>query len=111
LTPYGTNTENTLAVAHVLHELSCNQSELTGEKYFAGHSTWSFAHLFNASESRQLMASMDQAVLLAAIVVAFLAVIYLSGRKKDGFVRHFSRSDFMRDLNKKMEAEMDKKAP
>lgn len=48
---------------------------------------------------------MERAVFLAAIVVILLTVIYLSGKKKNGFVRHFSRGAFMRDLNKKMEGE------
>ena len=46
---------------------------------------------------------MEQAVFFGALVVMFVAVIYLSGKKKSGFVRHFSRGAFMRDLNKKME--------
>ncbi len=49
---------------------------------------------------------MEQAVFfgaLAVIAVMLFAIIYLSGKKKDGFVRHFSRGAFMRDLNKKME--------
>lgn len=49
---------------------------------------------------------MEQAVFfgaLAVIAVMFFAIIYLSGKKKDGFVRHFSRGAFMRDLNKRME--------
>ena len=32
-----------------------------------------------------------------------LAVIYRSDKKQDGFVRHFSRGAFMRDLAKTME--------
>ena len=46
---------------------------------------------------------MEQAVFLGALVVVFLVVIYRSGKKQDGFVRHFSRGAFMRDLNKKIE--------
>jgi hypothetical protein len=46
---------------------------------------------------------MEQAVFFGALVVMFVAVIYLSGKKQSGFVRHFSRGAFMRDLNKKME--------
>jgi hypothetical protein len=46
---------------------------------------------------------MGEAILWGAIEVGALTVIYLSGKKKDGFVRHFSRGAFMRDLNKKME--------
>ncbi len=45
---------------------------------------------------------MEQAIFWGAIGVIFLTMIFLSG-KKDGFVRHSSRGDFMRDLNKKME--------
>lgn len=50
---------------------------------------------------------MEQAVSLGALVVilfvVLLMVIYRSGKKEDGFLRHSSRGDFMRDLNKKME--------
>ncbi len=54
---------------------------------------------------------MDKAILWAAVVVALLTIIYLSGRKKDSFVKHFSRGAFMRDLNKKMESELKNKTP
>ena len=46
---------------------------------------------------------MGIAFLIAVIVVFLLLMIYRSGKKNDGFVRHFSRGAFMRDLNKKME--------
>ena len=46
---------------------------------------------------------MEKAIYFGALVVMFLTVTYLSGKKKNGFVRHFSRGAFMRDLNKKME--------
>jgi hypothetical protein len=54
---------------------------------------------------------MDELILLAAITVVFITVIYLSGRKKDGFVKHFSRGAFMRELNEKMEADIENKSP
>lgn len=54
---------------------------------------------------------MAQAIFWGAIVVILLTVIFLSGKKKDGFVRHFSRGAFMRELNKKMEKEIERKAP
>jgi hypothetical protein len=56
-------------------------------------------------------ATMGQAIFWAVIAVAFLAVIYLSRSKKDGFVQHFSRGAYMLELNKKMEAENEKKSP
>lgn len=46
---------------------------------------------------------MEQAIFFGAIVVILLVVIYRSGRKKDGFVKHFSRGAFMREQNKKIE--------
>jgi hypothetical protein len=46
---------------------------------------------------------MEQAVFFGALVVILLVEIYRSGKKQDGFVRHFSRDVFMRDLNKKIE--------
>lgn len=45
---------------------------------------------------------MGEAIFWAAIIVACLTVIYLSGAKKDGFVKHFSRGAYMRELNKRM---------
>ena len=48
-----------------------------------------------------------EAVLYGALVVILAAVIYRSGKNKDGFVNHWSRGLFMRELNRKME---DKKA-
>ena len=38
---------------------------------------------------------------LASIVIV-LALLYRSGKKKDGFVRHSSRGAYMRDLNKEI---------
>ena len=46
---------------------------------------------------------MEQAIFFGALLVMLLVVIYLSGKKKNRFLRHFSRGAFMRDLNKKME--------
>lgn len=46
---------------------------------------------------------MEQAIFYGAMVVILLVMIYLSGKKENGFVQHFSRGAFMRDLNKKME--------
>jgi hypothetical protein len=46
---------------------------------------------------------MEKPIYFGALVVMFLTVTYLSGKKKSGFVRHFSRGAFMRDLSKKME--------
>jgi hypothetical protein len=37
-----------------------------------------------------------------AIIVIVLALLYRSGKKKDGFVRHSSRGAYMRDLNKEI---------
>jgi len=37
------------------------------------------------------------------ILIIILVLIYRSGKKKDGFVRYFSRGAYMRDLNKEME--------
>ncbi len=54
---------------------------------------------------------MEKAFLWSAVAVAFLTIIYLSGRKKDSFVKHFSRGAFMRGLNKKMESDLNNKAP
>ncbi|MBK5276151.1 MAG: hypothetical protein JJE30_14020 [Desulfuromonadales bacterium] len=46
---------------------------------------------------------MNQAVFFGAMSVILLTLIYRLGRKKNGFVKHSSRGDFMRSLNKKME--------
>ena len=45
---------------------------------------------------------MGKLIVLSAIVLGLLALIYSCGKKKDGFVKHSSRGDFMRDLNKRM---------
>ena len=42
-----------------------------------------------------------EVMLYGALVVVLLAVIYRLGKKKDGFVAHWSRSLFMRELNEK----------
>lgn len=43
--------------------------------------------------------------LLIGVIVVYLLLItvYIAGKKKDSFVRYFSRSAYMRDLNNKME--------
>jgi len=46
---------------------------------------------------------MDKAVLFGALVVIILVVLYIAGTRKGGFVKYFSRSAYMRDLNDKME--------
>jgi len=46
---------------------------------------------------------MFKVIFSLAIIVIVLALLYRSGKKKDGFVRHSSRGAFMRDLNKEME--------
>jgi len=51
---------------------------------------------------------MSSAILLGAFVVALLSVMYLSGSKKNGAI--FTRGAFMRDLNRKMEADHATKA-
>jgi len=51
---------------------------------------------------------MGQAIFFGTIAVAVLVVIYISGKNKGGFVKHFSRGAFMRDLNKKMEEKLPK---
>ena len=51
---------------------------------------------------------MGQVIFFGTMVVILLAVIYRAGKKKDGFVKHFSRGAFMSDLNKKMEEKLPK---
>jgi hypothetical protein len=43
--------------------------------------------------------------LFIGVVVVYLLLIavYIAGKKKDSFVRYFSRSAYMRELNNKME--------
>lgn len=50
---------------------------------------------------------MGEAIFLGAIVVAFITILFLAGKNKDSFVRHFSRGAYMRELNKKMEQDME----
>lgn len=44
---------------------------------------------------------MGQAIFWGAIALMALVAIFLSGKNKGGFVRHFSRGAFMRELNAK----------
>ena len=46
---------------------------------------------------------MKEALFAGALFAIALSWIARSARKADGFVRHFSRGAFMRELNKKME--------
>ncbi len=46
---------------------------------------------------------MKEALFAGALLAIALGWIARSARNADGFVRHFSRGAFMRDLNKKME--------
>jgi len=50
---------------------------------------------------------LQQVIYLAAMVVAIYVVVVKAAKKKDGFMRHFSRGDYMRKLNKKMERELE----
>lgn len=52
---------------------------------------------------------MLEVIFLASIVVTLLLVLYLSGGKKEGFVRRYSRGAYMRELNKKMEKDASEK--
>ena len=38
-----------------------------------------------------------------AIAVTCIVLFYRLAKNKDSFIRHFSRSDYMRELNKNME--------
>lgn len=46
---------------------------------------------------------MFKIIFFIAIIFIVLAMLYRSGKKKDGFVRHASRGGYMTDLNKEME--------
>jgi hypothetical protein len=46
---------------------------------------------------------MAEAILAGAVLAICLSWIARSMKQKDGFVRHFSRGMYMRELNKKME--------
>jgi len=50
---------------------------------------------------------MEQAVFFGVLLVPLIVVIYRLEKKKDGFLRHFSRGAFMPDLNKKMADKME----
>jgi len=49
---------------------------------------------------------MKEALFAGVVLAITLNWISRSARKPDGFVRHFSRGAFMRDLNEKMEAQL-----
>jgi hypothetical protein len=68
---------------------------------FNGQTNYIDSNILILSQSSGVF--MEKAIYFGALVVMFLTVTYLSGKKKNGFVRHFSRGAFMRDLNKKME--------
>jgi hypothetical protein len=46
---------------------------------------------------------MLEIILWVIVLAVLLAIVYRSAKSKNGFVRHFSRGAYMRDLNKQME--------
>ena len=42
-------------------------------------------------------------ILWLTVLAILLAIVYRSAKSKNGFVRHFSRGAYMRDLNEQLE--------